>query len=259
MDSPVERKLTTILSADAVGYSRLMGEDEAATLATLKAYRAACAALIDRHRGRIVGTAGDSMLAEFASVVRAVECAVAMQREIAERNASLSQARRMHFRIGVNLGDVLVEQDDLYGDGVNIAARLQALADPGGILISGPVFDQVRDKLSLGFDFLGDQSVKNIAAQVPVYRVQLGGGAPPANVSSSDAPPVRGAAATKSADPRWHRFNIIALRWGAILGALLVINLLTWNGDFWFVWPALAIIVVFALHASWIFRHRSAK
>jgi hypothetical protein len=163
----------------------------------------------------------------------------------------------MHFRIGVNLGDVLVEQDDLYGDGVNIAARLQALADPGGILISGPVFDQVRDKLSLGFDFLGDQSVKNIAAQVPVYRVQLGGGgAPPANVSSRDAPPTRGAAATKSADPRWHRFNIIALRWGAILGALLVINLLTWNGDFWVVWPALAIIVVFLLHTSWIFRHR---
>jgi len=131
------RRLVAILAADIVGYSRLMGEDETATLATLRAYRAACAALIDSHRGRIVGTAGDSMLAEFASVVRAVECAVGMQREIAERNAGLPEDRRMLFRIGVNLGDVLVEQDDLYGDGVNIAARLQALADPGGILISG--------------------------------------------------------------------------------------------------------------------------
>jgi len=273
MDSPVERKLTTILSADAVGYSRLMGEDETATLATLRAYRAACAALIDSHRGRIVGTAGDSMLAEFASVVRAVECAVGMQREIAERNAGLPEDRRMLFRIGVNLGDVLVEQDDLYGDGVNIAARLQALADPGGILISGPVFDQVRDKLSLGFDFLGDQSVKNIAAQVPVYRVQLGGEPPgpsapvppePGRYRFGDPWPAArsGVADVDDAaahDDRRHRLYLSAIRCGSILAALVAINLFSWDGDLWVKWPALPIILYFILRASWLLRRRTAK
>jgi len=259
MDSPIERKLTTILSADAVGYSRLMGEDEAATLGTLKTYRAACAALIESHRGRIVGTAGDSMLAEFASVVRAVECAVGMQREIAERNAGLPEARQMWFRIGVNLGDVLVEQDDLYGDGVNIAARLQALADPGGILISGPVFDQVRDKLSLGFDFLGDQSVKNIAGQVPVYRVQLGGAAPAIKISSRDDAPARRTDPPDKRDSRWHRFYLSAIRMAAILAVLFAINLFTWDGDFWFKWPVLGAIIYLIIRASWLLRPRTAK
>jgi len=257
MDSPIERKLTTILSADAVGYSRLMGEDEAATLGTLKTYRAACAALIDSHRGRIVGTAGDSMLAEFASVVRAVECAVGMQREIAERNAGLPEARQMWFRIGVNLGDVLVEQDDLYGDGVNIAARLQALADPGGILISGPVFDQVRDKLSLGFDFLGDQSVKNIAAQVAVYRVQLGPGAAP---SLPDMPPrVDASAAARAPDDRRHRLYMSAVRCGVVILGLFAINIFSWDGELWFKWPAMGIVLYFILRASWILRPRTNK
>ena len=146
-DAP-ERKLTTILSADVAGYSRLMGEDERAALEFLKTSREAISAEIARHRGRIVNTAGDSVLAEFPSVVNAVECAVRIQRDLAERNASHAPDRRMLFRIGINLGHVLVEGDDLFGEGVNIAARLQSLAEPGGILVSNTVFEQVRNRVA---------------------------------------------------------------------------------------------------------------
>ena len=177
MNAAPERKLTTILAADAAGYSRLMEIDEAGTLAHLRACRELFTRLIAAHRGRVVGHAGDSLLAEFGSVVNAVECAVAIQRELHERNAALTEDRRMRFRIGVNLGDVLVEGGDLFGEGVNIAARLQALAEPGGILVSAPVFDQVKKKLALAFDYLGPQSVKNISEDVPAYRVLLDGSA----------------------------------------------------------------------------------
>ncbi len=173
MPEAVHRKLTTIFCADVVGYSRLMETDEVATLETLKAHRQAMAGLIERHDGRLISTSGDALLAEFASVVEAVQCAAEIQRELGVRNAALDDARRMDFRIGVNLGDVIVEGDDLYGEGVNIAARLQSLAEPGGIDISGTVYDQVRNKLSLGYEFIGAQTVKNISEQVPVYRVQL--------------------------------------------------------------------------------------
>jgi len=169
----VHRKLTTILCADVVGYSRMMEADEVATLETLKAYREAMAGFIARHDGRVVSTSGDGLLAEFASVVEAVQCAAEVQRELSARNAALGGERRMDFRIGVNLGDVIVEGDDLYGEGVNIAARLQGLAEPGGIDISGTVYDQVRNKLTLGYEFMGARTVKNISEQVPVYRVQL--------------------------------------------------------------------------------------
>ncbi len=191
MAAAVHRKLTTILCADVVGYSRLMEADEVATLETLKAYRRAMAGLIGRHDGRVVSTSGDALLAEFASVVEAVQCAAEVQRELSARNAALGDARRMDFRIGINLGDVIVEGDDLYGEGVNIAARLQSLAEPGGIDISGTVYDQVRNKLSLGYEFVGAQSVKNISEQVPVYRVQLeaAGGAPHRTARPAAAPP----------------------------------------------------------------------
>lgn len=138
----------------------MMGRDEPGTLRQLKASRELMVEEIGRHRGRVFATAGDSLLAEFSSVVNAVECAVRIQRGLAERNAGLPEANRMLFRIGINLGDVLIEGDDLFGDGVNIAARLQALAEPGGILISGAVFEQVRTKLSLAFDALGPQPVR---------------------------------------------------------------------------------------------------
>ncbi len=167
----MERKLTAILCADVYGYSRLMGEDEEATLRTLSAYRKITDALIERHHGRFVNSAGDSVLAEFASVVEAVSCAVAIQTALKAENARLPLERRMEFRIGVNLGDVMVEGEQIYGDGVNVAARLESLADPGGICISGMVHDQVRDKLALAYEDRGDQVVKNIARPVRVWRV----------------------------------------------------------------------------------------
>src|ERR1700752_288311 len=177
MTDKVRRRLTTLLCADAAGYTRLMGADEAGTMATLRRHRTAMAGLIERHDGRIVNTWGDAVIAEFASVVEAVQCAVETQQELSSYNGGLPEPRRMRFRIGIHLGDVMVEGDDVYGDGVNIAARLQELAEPGGILISGPVYDQVHNKLSIGFDCLGQQRLKNVANPVTGYRV-LQGGAP---------------------------------------------------------------------------------
>ena len=168
-----KRKLTAILSADVKGYSRLMGEDEAATVRTITAYREVMSTLIQQHRGRVLDSPGDNLLAEFASVVDAVQCAVSVQKEFKARNAELPENRRMHFRIGINLGDVIEEGDRIYGDGVNIAARLEALADPGGICISRTAFDHIESKLPLGYEYLGDQTVKNIAKPVGAYRVLM--------------------------------------------------------------------------------------
>ena len=171
-ESRVHRKLTAILSADVVGYSKLMADDEAATVDTIKQYRAAVGHVIERHEGRIVNAPGDNILAEFASAVEAVHGAVEIQKSIEGRNVELSDDRRMHFRVGVNLGDVIEEDDGaIYGDGVNVAARLESLAEPGGICISGAIFDQVKDRVPYGFEDIGAQQVKNIAEPVRVYRV----------------------------------------------------------------------------------------
>ena len=167
----VKRKLVAILSADVKGYSRLMGEDEEGTIRTLNAYKEVMTGLIQHHRGRVVDAPGDNVLAEFASVVDAVECAVEIQKELKARNAELPENRRMEFRIGVNLGDVIEDGEQILGDGVNIAARLESLSDAGGICISGTAFDQVENKLRLGYEYLGEQTVKNIAKPVRVYRV----------------------------------------------------------------------------------------
>src|SRR5882724_3677792 len=169
----VERKLTAILSADVKGYSRLMGDDEVATVRTLTAYREVMATLIQQHHGRVVDSPGDNLLAEFASVLDAVQCAVEIQQELKLKNADLPAPRKMEFRIGINLGDVIVEGERLYGDGVNIAARLEGLAEAGGICIAGTVYDQIKTKLALGYEDLGTQAVKNIAEPVRVYRVRL--------------------------------------------------------------------------------------
>ena len=166
-----KRKLAAIFSADAVGYSRLMAEDESATVKTIASYREIMVSLIKQHRGRVVDSPGDNLLAEFPSVVDAVQCAVAVQNEFQTRNAELTENRRMEFRIGINLGDVIDEEDRIYGDGVNVAARLEALADPGGICISKTAFDQIETKLPLGYEYLGEQSVKNIPKPVGAYRV----------------------------------------------------------------------------------------
>ncbi|HEV8711923.1 MAG TPA: adenylate/guanylate cyclase domain-containing protein [Candidatus Binatia bacterium] len=169
----MERKLTAILSADVKGYSRLMGEDEEATIRTLPAYRAVITSLIQQHRGRVVDAPGDNLLAEFASVVDAARCAVEVQQALQAKNSDLPDHRKMEFRIGINLGDVVVEGERLYGDGVNITARLESLAEPGGICISGTVYDQVENKLALRYEYLGEQAVKNIAKPVRVYRLVL--------------------------------------------------------------------------------------
>jgi adenylate cyclase len=168
-----KRKLTSIFSADAVGYSRLMGDNEADTVRTLTSYRDVIFTLIKQHNGTVIDSPGDNLLAEFVSVVDAVQCAVAVQKELKARNDDLSENRRMQFRIGVNLGDVIDEEDRIYGDGVNIAARLESLAEPGGICISKTAFDHIESKLPYGYEFLGDQTVKNISKPVGAYRVML--------------------------------------------------------------------------------------
>ena len=168
-----KRKLTTLFSADVAGYSRLMGQDEAATVETITTYREVMSVLIKQHRGRLVDSPGDNLLAEFSSVVDAVQCAVAAQKELKARNAELREDRRMEFRIGINLGDVIEEGDRIYGDGVNIAARLEGLAAPGGICVSKTAFDQIETKLPFGYEYLGEQAVKNIAKPVGAYHVLM--------------------------------------------------------------------------------------
>ena len=167
------RKLTAILSADAVGYSRLMGQDEEATVRTLTACREVMAHLIEQFRGRVVDTIGDNLLAEFSSVVDAVQCAVQIQRVLKARNTELPKDHRMEFRIGINLGDVIEERERIYGDGVNIAARVEGLAEPGGICISGSAYEQIENKVPLRYEYLGEHIVKNILKPVRVYRAEI--------------------------------------------------------------------------------------
>jgi adenylate cyclase len=170
----VKRKLSAILSADVVGYSRLMGEDEVSTVRTLEAYRKVMSDLIEQFRGRVVDSPGDNLLSEFSSVVDAVQCAVEIHEVIRAKNEEQPEDRRMLFRIGVNLGDVIEEGDRIYGDGVNIAARLEGLAEPGGICISGSAHEQIKNKLALGYEYIGEHTVKNIAEPLKVYRVPVG-------------------------------------------------------------------------------------
>jgi len=169
----LKRKLTAILSADVKGYSRLMGEDEEWTVRTLKGYKDVMGNLIQQHRGRVVDSTGDNLMAEFASVVDAMQCAVEIQQVLRAKNALLPENRRMEFRIGINLGDVIEEGDRIYGDGVNIAARLEGLAEAGGICISGSAYEQIENKLPLRYEYLGEHEVKNIARPVRVYRAQI--------------------------------------------------------------------------------------
>src|ERR1700684_62574 len=173
-----EPRPAAILCADVYGYSRLMGEDEEATLRTLTSHCKLIDSQIEQHHGRFVSSAGDSVLAEFPSVVEAVNCAVDIQTGLKAQNTGVAPERRMEFRIGVNLGDVMVEGEQIYGDGVNVAARLESLAEPGGIYISGTVYDQVRDRLALSCEDRGDQAVKNIARPVHVWRILLDGAEP---------------------------------------------------------------------------------
>jgi len=210
-----KRKLTTILSADVAGYSRLMGEDEAATVKTLEQYKGIMSELIHQHRGRVVDSPGDNLLAEFTSVVDAVQCAVATQKELQARNTELPENRKMLFRIGVNLGDVIEEESRIYGDGVNIAARLEAIADPGGICISKTAFDQIETKLPFGYTYLGEQPVKNIAKPVGAYKVLM----EPRVI-------VAGVPEKKPQVPAWRRKGLLA---GALVALICIIGIAVWN------------------------------
>jgi adenylate cyclase len=167
----IDRRLTAILAADVAGYSRLMGLDEARTVRDLKAHQAVVLPMVTEFGGRIVGTAGDGILAEFTSAVKAVECAVAIQKIMAERNGAVDQARRMQFRIGVNIGDVVYDEADIYGDGINVAARLEGIAEPGGVCVSEDAYRQTRDKVDAAFTDIGEQNLKNIARPVRAYKL----------------------------------------------------------------------------------------
>ncbi|WP_341898815.1 adenylate/guanylate cyclase domain-containing protein [Ferrovibrio terrae] len=232
--SGIRRKLITIFCADVQGYSALVERDEVGTVTRLKQYREVMVDLIGRHHGRLINTWGDGLVAEFGSPVEAVFCAVETQRRLATRNAEEPTLPPMWFRIGINLGDVMLDGDDIYGEGVNVAARLESLAEPGGICISGTVFEQVRKKLDIGFDFLGDREIKNIAEPVAAYRVLLGQGSPGVAVTraSLQAP----AADTDVALAKWRRH---AWRLGVLTVFLLIINLATNPSRLWFFWPML--------------------
>ena len=202
-EPPIQRRLAAILAADIAGYSRLMHADEAATVRDLKAHQSVILPLIGRHGGRIIDTAGDGILAEFPSVVGATECAVEIQTVMAERNAGVPDSRRMLFRIGINLGDVIHDENRIYGDGINIAARLEALAEPGGVLVSNTVYDQVRGKLPFTFEDVGQRQVKNIEQPVWMYQVHIPGAA-----SKAVATPVRRPALTDRR--RWRVWGLAA-------------------------------------------------
>jgi adenylate cyclase len=210
-----ERRLAAILSADAVGYSRHMAEDEDATVRRITAYREQMAVLVRQHRGRVVDAKGDNLLAEFPSVTDATACAVQIQRVLRVRNADLPSDRKLEFRLGVHLGEVVVEGDSIYGDGINIAARLEGLAEPGGICISEAVRDQVKTKLDLDYDDLGEQSLKNIAKPVRLYRVRF-------DEARADSP--------KATGHRRTRLKVAAISTAAVVGVVA--------GGLWLSWPA---------------------
>ncbi len=258
MTTKVRRRLTTLLCADVEGYARLMEADEAGTLDTLRRCRAGMATLIERHDGRVVNTWGDAVIAEFPSVVEAVQCAVETQQELSVTNGGLPEPRRMRFRIGIHLGDVMVEGDDIYGDGVNIAARLQERAEPGEILISGPVYDQVHNKLSIGFDCLGQQQLKNVANPVTGYRVlQAGAETPRASrpdvrmTLATPSPPAQQAQAGLASAWAWYgrlpRLSAILI---AVAVFLFLINVFSGLHQIWFQWPATPLLLIALLRAS---------
>jgi adenylate cyclase len=239
-----------VLCADVYGYTRLMEADEAGTLAALGRCRIAIAQLVTRHEGRIVNTWGDAIIAEFASVVEAVQCAVEIQQELSDPSQDSNPDKRMQFRIGINLGDVMVEGTDLYGEGVNIAARLQELAEPGGILISGPVYDQVHRKLSLGFECVGRQQVKNVTHAVLGYRVTLSPDGPQSRLPAEPAK-----AAPSHFEPRsqsriaraWERYLRLPRPVATIVAIcvfLFLINVFNGLHRIWFHWPVASLLLI---------------
>lgn len=262
--STIERKLTTILAADAAGYSSAMDADEVGTLEALRASRAVFSRFIERHNGRIANTAGDGLIADFPSVVEAVQCAIEVQRELGQNG----QGGNLRFRIGIHLGDVIVDGEDLLGEGVNLAARLQTMAEPGGVLVSQQVYDQVHSKLTVGFEYLGQKRPKNYSEDVPVYCVAFGDEKPASpfgrdavktakreerrqpdrQASSAPAGP-GGDPASREEGLRGKVMNHAKFL-GVVWIGLVVINLVTSAGYFWAKWPGLAMLAAVSMEAA---------
>ena len=254
----VKRKLAAIFSADVKGYSRLMRDDETATIKTLNACREVMTKLIRQHHGRVVDSPGDNLLAEFVSVVDGVQAAVAIQKELKVLNAKLTTNRKMEFRIGINLGDIIEEGERIYGDGVNIAARLEALSDPGGICISRTAYDQIEDKLPLGYEYLGEKTVKNIPKPIQAYKVVVepeeSTKKPWAKKATED--PQRDKKIKETVidkpDSRRNRskvvFNNHMYIFLGVIAFLFLINVFTYSGHIWFHFPALAWGLILFIH-----------
>jgi adenylate cyclase len=251
MSTEVQRKLTTILAADAEGYSREMQADEVRTLGALRAAREVFSKFIERHKGRIANTAGDGLIADFPSVVEAVQCAIEVQRELGEQTSASGAVLR--FRVGIHLGDVIVDGDDLLGEGVNLAARLQSMAEPGGILISRQVYEQVQGKLSVGFEYLGEKRPKNFATDVAVYRISRGVTDDWRSALLTHSLPTSSRTSHGDAmiDPRDLRARLIrrARIFGVIWAVLLVVNL-TSRSVLWVQWPGLGMVMLLAYQAA---------
>lgn len=263
----IKRKLAAIFCADVKGYSRLMQDDEAGTVATITTYRNLMSTLIHQHHGRVVDSPGDNLLAEFSSVVDAVQGAVSIQKKLKIRNDKLPQHRRMEFRIGINLGDVIVKENRIYGDGVNIAPRLETIAEAGGICISRTAYDQIEDKLPLGYEYIGEQTAKNLQKPLRAYKVNIW---PETHTSkllktgmteaSRKIQQVSSHFKKQEQDPQTKKQkNILKIRqrfmfhlkaYLGVIGFLLIINILTYHGNIWFHWPALG--WGFLLYLHWL-------
>jgi len=262
----VKRRLAAIMCADVAQYSKLMERDEDGTLDRLKAYRSVMSSLTEGHNGRIVNTWGDAVIIEFSSVTEAVQCAVDIQNELSLRNAELPDLSRMEFRVGINLGDIMVEGEDIYGDGVNVAARLQEIAPRGGIMLSQSVYDQVKTKMALGFDPLGPQHVKNVTEPVETYAVRLGGRNEPQERETTQNDTGGGTAGAAS-PPDWDKDTQVlangfeqARRWLRaqprrvrscvfMIAFFFVLNLLTSGlSTLWFIWPSLPFGMMLVWH-----------
>lgn len=260
------RRLAAIFSADVKDYTKLMQDDEAATVVTITSYRDLMSALIQQHHGRVVDSPGDNLLAEFSSVVDAVQGAVSIQKEIKGRNDLLPNHRKMKFRIGINLGDVIVKENRIYGDGVNVAARLETLADAGGICISRTAYDQIEDKLPFGYEYIGEQTAKNLKKPLTAYKVNIW---PEGNMQKPTAFKLykKGQeylnkslsfAKQKTTDSqqlktnkiirKQRRFKFHLKAYLGVIGFLAIINILTYHGSIWFHWPALGWGIVIYLH-----------
>ncbi|MBL4905873.1 MAG: adenylate/guanylate cyclase domain-containing protein [Sneathiella sp.] len=264
MAPTVERKLTTILCADVCGYSRQMGKDEEGTLMRLKSARNVFSSFVDNYSGRIVNMTGDGIVAEFGSVVQAVHCAVDVQNHFNEKNVKSPNSEAMIFRIGLNLGDVIIEGEDIFGEGVNVAARLETMAQPGGICISGTVYDHVKGKFPNSFDFLGNKHVKNIEDAIPVYSLglehspKLALGDPVKKPESQidetvDPAPDLEEQQLRKLVKKQAAFYRRATRAGCLVFFLFLINIMSSPSYLWFLWPSLPIFLYLAMDAIKVF------